>query len=84
MHLFYSHKTFLLQSMTSVEAQIKDAENAVLENFDFLATEGVMEVDDDDDDDEQEDDEEMNRMKGSQVSHILSCLYFQYLSVYFN
>ena len=31
-----------IQSMTSLEAQIKDAEKAVLDNFDFLATEGAV------------------------------------------
>ncbi|KAF2354384.1 WD40 repeat [Trinorchestia longiramus] len=55
------------KSMTSLEAQIKDAEKAVLENFDFLATEADMEVDEDDDEDEQEDDDDMNRMKGPQT-----------------
>ncbi|KAA0187597.1 hypothetical protein HAZT_HAZT005620 [Hyalella azteca] len=54
------------KSMTSLEAQIKDAEKAVLENFDFLASEADMEVDDDDDDDDQEEEDEMNRMKGAQ------------------
>ena len=32
---------FFQQSMTSLEAQIKDAEKAVLDNFDFLSTEGM-------------------------------------------
>uniref|UniRef100_A0A6A7FRL8 Striatin-3-like n=4 Tax=Amphipoda TaxID=6821 RepID=A0A6A7FRL8_9CRUS len=55
------------KSMTSLEAQIKDAEKAVLDNFDFLATEADMEVDDDDDDEDPDEDEDLNRIKASQV-----------------
>ncbi|XP_064086567.1 striatin-like isoform X4 [Macrobrachium nipponense] len=48
---------------STLEAQIRDAEKAVMDNFDFLQQEG-MEMDDDDDVEEPEEDDDLHRIKG--------------------
>ncbi|XP_068200212.1 striatin-3-like isoform X1 [Palaemon carinicauda] len=52
------------QPPSTLEAQIRDAEKAVMDNFDFLQQEG-MEMDDDDDVDEPDEDDDVHRIKSN-------------------
>ncbi|XP_069166628.1 striatin-3 isoform X2 [Procambarus clarkii] len=54
---------------SSLEAQIRDAEKAVMDNFDFLQGEG-MEVDDDDEEEEPEEEEDVPRLKSPKVAKV--------------
>ncbi|XP_066981597.1 striatin-3 isoform X7 [Macrobrachium rosenbergii] len=55
---------------STLEAQIRDAEKAVMDNFDFLQQEG-MEMDDDDDVEEPEEDDDVHRIKSPKVAKTL-------------
>ncbi|XP_071541651.1 striatin-3 isoform X4 [Panulirus ornatus] len=54
---------------STLEAQIRDAEKAVMDNFDFLQSEG-MEMDDDDDEEEPEEEEDVHRLKNPKVAKV--------------
>ncbi|XP_066981595.1 striatin-3 isoform X5 [Macrobrachium rosenbergii] len=54
---------------STLEAQIRDAEKAVMDNFDFLQQEG-MEMDDDDDVEEPEEDDDVHRIKSPKVAKV--------------
>ncbi|KAK3890853.1 hypothetical protein Pcinc_005214 [Petrolisthes cinctipes] len=57
-----------------LEAQIQDAERAVIDNFEFLRSEGEdaegMEMDDDDDEEEPEEEEDVHRLKSPKVPKV--------------
>ncbi|RXG61362.1 Striatin-3 [Armadillidium vulgare] len=55
---------------SSLEAQIRDAEKAVMDNFEFLQQEG-MQLDDSEEEEDGDEDDDVHRMKGAKVPKTL-------------